>query len=183
MLTDFQKKKLYRTFQIYDSDRDGIVSKQDYERAAHNVVVANGFVHGSPQFESVTAAYLAAWEGMRRMADQDNDGRVSLNEHLTAYDHLLANAGPGIFVSVCDASLNLIDQDRDGKISRHEYVTNLVGWAGGAITAPAATDAFHQLDVNHDGFITRDEMLEIVRDFFTSDDPTAHGNWLVGPLD
>jgi Ca2+-binding EF-hand superfamily protein len=182
MLTDFQRKKLSRTFQIYDADGDGIVTRADYERAGHNVAIANGFSPGSAESDSVTTAYLAAWEGMRRMADQDHDGRVSLDEHLTAYDHLLADAGPGIFVAVCDASLNLIDLDHDGRISQHEYVTNLVGWAGGAISEAAATDAFHRLDVNADGFITREEMLDIVREFFTSDDPGAHGNWLVGPL-
>jgi hypothetical protein len=60
MLTDFQKKKLSRTFQIYDADGDGIVTKADYERAGHNVAIANGFSPGSAESESVNTAYLAA---------------------------------------------------------------------------------------------------------------------------
>jgi hypothetical protein len=182
MLTDFQRTKLSRIFRLYDDDEDGFIARTDYERAARNVAAVNGHAAGSPGYLSVFSSYMAGWEGLRRMADQDQDGRVSLAEHLAGYDRLLGGAGPGVLLAIADAATALIDQDKDGRMSRREYVDNLVAWGSGAIGAPAAIEAFGKLDHDGDGYVTRDEMTEIVRDFFTGDDPNARGTWLVGPL-
>jgi Ca2+-binding EF-hand superfamily protein len=183
MLTDLQRKKITRIFRLYDVDGDGFVGREDYERVAHNVADHNGYAKGSPQYDGVLTSYLNAWEGTRRMSDRDNDNRISLDEHLAGYEHLLDTAGPAAFVAVADAATALIDQDGDGKLSQHEWVNNLVAWASGAISESVALETFRKLDTNGDGYIGRDEMRTIVREFFTSDDPNALGNWMVGPYE
>ena len=183
MLTDFQKKKLTKVFALYDADHDGYIGKEDYERTARNLVTEYGFREGSPEYQKVYASYLGAWEGTRRMADRDNDNRISLEEHLAGYDHMLATAGTAAFQAISNNMLSLADIDGDGKWSESEYVRSLLAFGGGTIDTARASAAFKKLDGDGDGYIDQTEMVSITHDFFASNDPQARGNWLMGAID
>ena len=45
-----------------------------------------------------------------------------------------------------------------------------------------ARSVFVELDANSDGVISREELLEISRQFYRSDDPASPGNLLFGPF-
>ena len=181
MLTEFQTKKLTRLFRLYDTDDDGFIGKADYERAAGNLCRAHRYAAGSAEYQGLHGVYMAAWEGLRRMADRDGDDRVSLAEHLAGYDAMLGGAGPEAFVRIAQMSTVLADQDKDGKVSRDEMTTLLVAWADGAVDEAGAHAAFGKMDLDGDGFVSPEDMRVIVTEYFTSEDPDARGNWMVGP--
>ena len=181
MLTELQRKKLTRLFGLYDTDDDGFIGKADYERTAGNLCRAHRYAEGSAEYQGLYGTYMAAWEGLRRMADRDGDDRVSLAEHLAGYDAMLSHAGPEAFVRIAQMSTVLADQDKDGKVSRDEMTTLLLAWADGAVDEAGAHAAFAKMDLDGDGLVSPEDMRVIVTEYFTSDDPDARGNWMVGP--
>ncbi|MCY0939323.1 EF-hand domain-containing protein [Streptomyces sp. H34-S4] len=45
-----------------------------------------------------------------------------------------------------------------------------------------AREVFRRLDQDGDGLITRDDLLEAIREYYFNDDPESAGSWLLGPL-
>ena len=76
-----------------------------------------------------------------------------------------------------ESTMNWEDKDRDGRIARAEYLGVAQSYA---MTQEEAEEAFQHLDRDGDGYIDKDEMMLDTLEFFTSDDPDAPGNWLVG---
>jgi Ca2+-binding EF-hand superfamily protein len=183
MLSDFRRKKLTRIFTFYDADRDGFISRADFERLAHNLCRSYGYPEGSAQYNGLLAHQLAAWEGMRRMSDRDNDNRISLEEHLAGYDQMLTAGGPAAIQRIAEAAVALADRDGDGKVSEAEAIKSQMAWAGGGVTEEQARASFKMTDSDGDGFATAEDMRRMVEQYYMSEDPQAPGNWLLGPLD
>ncbi len=59
-----------------------------------------------------------------------------------------------------------------------EYKTIFQIWR---LPEDLAVEIFPKLDLNGDGGITKDELVELVQQFHGSDDPDAPGNLFFGP--
>ena len=46
-----------------------------------------------------------------------------------------------------------------------------------------AREVFRRLDRDADGFITTDDLLAAIREYYFDDGPDSAGSWLLGPLD
>ena len=92
-------------------------------------------------------------------------------------------AGPdfdAVFRPAARAVAELCDTDGDGAVAFAEFGTALAAFG----TEPAdAETAFRRLDADGSGRLTVDELVTAVREYYTSELPTAAGNWLFGPLD
>ena len=66
------------------------------------------------------------------------------------------------------SSTTVFDTDEDGEIGPDEFV-DFYGVFG--LGSNLARRVFVDLDANSDGIITREELLEIGRQFYRSDDP------------
>ncbi|MFD3547635.1 hypothetical protein ACFWUW_18875 [Streptomyces sp. NPDC058655] len=55
-------------------------------------------------------------------------------------------------------------------------------WADTRLTAEDADAPFARIDKNHDGYLSVDELLDAVRDYYTGTDEDAPGNLLFGEL-
>jgi Ca2+-binding EF-hand superfamily protein len=175
--TDLMQRKLARMFALYDRDGDGLIEQADYERVADGFARTTGTPAGTEKYETLRTTYLGFWAQLAQAADHDHDGRVTLDEYASTYSRIGA-MGPAI-IAIADTIIRLTDRDGDGKISREEFSANLQAYD---VSAADAGAAFGHLDRDGDGYLVREELLEDVEEFYTSDDPAAPGNWLVGPL-
>ena len=80
--------------------------------------------------------------------------------------------------AITDHLFTVFDTDEDGEIGPDEFA-DFYGVYG--LGANLARTIFVELDTNGDGIISREELLEIGRQFYRSDDPRSAGNMLFGP--
>lgn len=178
MLTDLQQRKLTRMFNAFDADHSGYLELGDFEAQIANIARLRGLDAGSPEHGELQSVYHAAWDNISRLADSSGDGRVTLDEWL-AYGSALVQSPERFDQDVgVIAKLNarLIDRDGDGVISFEEFSA-----MRGSLDVDNAA-SFQRFDLDGDGSISSDELLELFRQFFLSDDPDAPGNFWYGPF-
>lgn len=180
MLSDLQTKKLTRYFQVYDVDDDGRLDAADFERVVENVRVLRGEKDRSEAYRALRAAYMVRWESLRSAADTDFDGGVDLDEWLAYWQLALEDDDryEAEVEAITDGLYTVFDLDEDDSIGPDEFA-DFYGVFG--LDRELARTVFRELDANGDGVITRDELLEISRQFYRGTDVEAAGNLLFGP--
>lgn len=182
--TDFLERKLARRFRAHDHDNNGFLQRHDFERSA--VRMAEEFGHGpeSPARQRLVEISLGLWEHLRKVADLDADGRISLAEYKAAFAAGLLETPESFdqgYVPYINAVMDVVDQDRDGKLT----VSDEIRWMGSLMRVPEqdAREGFHRIDKDNDGFITVSDLVESIRGYYFDVSPDAPGHWLLGPLD
>jgi len=179
VLSDLQRYKLPRMFAAYDADGNGEVELRDFERLLHQFAAFRGWRPGSPPYEELHEALVDRWEHMRRFADADRDGSVSLSEWLAYMDTVLDDHRKfetelqGMAATV----FNVFDVDDDEALSTEELRALYRGLGLGPDTGKVMYD---RLEMGPTGRMTWDRFLDLFEEFLTSPDPGAPGNWLFG---
>ena len=181
MLSDLQTRKLTRYFHMYDVDDDGHIGPRDFARILENLRILHGLAESSEDYRELEAGYRRRWEGIRRAADADHDGEVSLDEWLDYWDGVLSDEDryEEEVQELTERLFSLFDTDGDGSIQADEFC-NFYGAYG--MSAAQARQIFMDLDADGDSRIARAELLEMSDQFYRSNDPGAAGNRLFGPL-
>lgn len=181
MLSTLQNQKLTRYFRVYDIDDDGIVGRADFERILENLRILHRAGPTDARWTGLRDAYLGRWEIVRESADADEDGGVDLQEWLDYWAELLTDDGryEAEVSALVDRLYALFDTDESGRIEVDEFCS-LYGAFG--LRAELAREVFEGLDENGDGAVSRAELTEMAHQFYRSDDPSAPGNRLYGPL-
>lgn len=187
MLSDLQRRKLTHKFEIFDADGDGGVEASDFRAMIDRLARLRGWDEGSEPVERLRAEYAEFWKALVSMAEPADPDRIELDDWLAYYEAALdferEMAGPDHVTCTPRSTMGLVfdvlDRDGDGEISREEYRQFC---RAHRIDLPADGDVFARLDRDGDGRLTRSEMLDLVTEFYFSDDPEAPGNRLFGPL-
>lgn len=182
MLSEFQKSKLARRFELLDADGDGYITAADYDEAAANVCRAFGFAEGSPQQEKVHVIHLRLWMALSRRSEADDTGRIDRRQYAEACERSIIEAENGYDRTVrpiAQTVFDLVDADDSGTLE----VEELAAWFNAyGVCADDAERAFKRLDRNGDGVLDRAEVEQAFKEFYTGDDPEAPGNAIYGPL-
>lgn len=182
MLSPLQQKKLDRYFRIYDVDDDGRIARADFERVVENVRALYDADLNSPTYKELREGFLGRWEALRASADADDDGGVTGAEWLAYWDGVLGDEGryADEVAMVTDRLFRIFDTDEDGVLGSDEFCNF---YAIHGLRSAEARLVFMDLDADGDGAVTRQELVDMVHEFYRSDDPSAPGNRLFGSLD
>ncbi len=180
MLTDLQRRKFTRAFQLTDANQDGILERTDFETVGKGLAQAQGLAAGSAQEAEFLARYMGTLDELLQHADTDRDGRITLDEYLGWYDHQVQarETLDRRIETIAAETIRRSDQDGDGQLTVDDYKRTTRRWQ---LSEREVEAIFQRMDSNGDGYISHEEMLQAVREFYYSDDPDAPGNWLIGP--
>ncbi|SFQ95295.1 Ca2+-binding protein, EF-hand superfamily [Lentzea waywayandensis] len=182
-ITAFLARKLARRFRTYDSDGDGFIERADFTQAGERTTKAFGLAHDDPKALRFHDMLIALWEQLSAVADQDRDGRISVEEYKKAFANGLLETPESFdegYVPFLDALMAIADEDGDGKLTLEEHVA----WTGALMNlSEANARGIHDLLSDEDGLLSTQALLEAIREFYFSEDPAEAGNWLLGSLD
>lgn len=179
MLSDALRERLTTMLAVWDADRDGAIEESDYEIAAGRMVSVSGLKPGAPEYEQLHAQLVDGGWQLLRQFDSNGDGRVTIEEALNGFDGLHDDEERyrKVIVEPSYSVFDLIDADHDGRITAEEHRDFLVAMT---VDAASAEAAFAHLDADGDGYLSREEYVALMRDFYTSDDPDVPAAWLFG---
>lgn len=179
MLTELQTRKLTRGFILFDLDQNGVMDRQDCELVVRATTHAMGYAPGSAEYTTYYNEYMTGWDALLVVGDSDGDQKLTLAEFCIAYDKLMAQPEQfdAVILGFVKTAITLWDSNQDGKVSEEEYKNYLLSVQ---VTEKEASDAFQRLDLNGDGYLSREELFENLKEYYFSDDPNARGNWFFG---
>ncbi len=180
MLTDIQTRKLTKLFHLYDANDDGVLVQQDFIDLAKRLASLRQGLQASPQYAQLLAHFQQDWACLCKAADQDQDSRITLDEWLHYYDHVLDDIKQyaSRVIALVTLLFDAFDQNSNGQICEQEWIS-LLGVFN--VQPIYASSIFLNLDVNQDGFLNQDEVLTLIHDFFYIDEPSAPANFMFGP--
>jgi juvenile hormone diol kinase len=188
MISDVQRARIRRLFRVYDANRDGVLTQEDFTLHAHRLAGLRGLTEGSQAFRTLRDTLVEYWGNLERAADANRDGRVTQEEWIAfasgmlgalqqASDHGMEWPLNGWI----DALYGIMDADGDGRITLREYRDwcESLGIAG----EMDVEEAFRGFDKASPDHLSRDEFVAISRQFWLNSDPTTPGARWVGPCD
>ncbi|MFB8790060.1 MAG: EF-hand domain-containing protein [Potamolinea sp.] len=198
MLTELQKRKLKKLFDLYDVDGSGFITEADYEKMAQSQAKVMDYQSGSLQYNIIRSQFQTLWKDLQKEIDINNDGEITLEEFLEYKDKQLNSqqgyrplwleqsgtetsqsyerSGEDAIIKLTNLIFERLDTDGSGEISREEYKQGFVVQQDESLSE----EIWDKLDINGDGNLSKEEVLQHVHDFFYSNDPEAPGNWLLG---
>ena len=181
MLSEFQKQKLKLSFEIKDLDRDGFLTKADYERVLENLAKLTNYQPGSPDYENLESKFMSSWYDMEKLAEKNQEGKISLDDWFNYYENVIRNADSykALGEDLYSLMFELVDTDSDGKISAEEYKR-----LGMCYSVPEniIDEVFSQKDRDGDGYITKEEYTQYNDSWFYSEESQASGNVFVAKV-
>ncbi|GAA3090048.1 EF-hand domain-containing protein [Streptosporangium carneum] len=150
-------------FTLLDTDANGYVEADDFERLAIRIIKAVAEPVSSPKALAVLEGHRRYWRGLVDDLGADHDGRVALHEYVT---HV---ARPERFDDVireyAESLALLLDVDDDGFIEHAHFLACMraVGFH------PASVDAlFAELDPYGAGKVAVRAWVASIKDFYGS---------------
>lgn len=180
MLSELQKRKLIKFFSMHDANNDGTLVGPDFENIAKKLADLRNWGARSAKYQVLFNKCIHDWKCLKKDADESHDQKVSLEEWLNWYDQILSdeNKYNQEVRYLMELVFEVFDEDEDGKISQQEWAGLLSVYNVSPLYAPLI---FPQLDTNQDGFLSKEEVLAMIREFFYSNDLDAPANVMFGP--
>ncbi|MEW2412841.1 EF-hand domain-containing protein [Streptomyces sp. NPDC046866] len=173
--------KLDRSFDVFDSDRDGRLERSDV--LAVSDALAESLGMAPEKVAGLRDSLGDLWDTVFHKMDRNADGAVDRQEYRAAFRARIVSDQNRIWDRIRNLSnawTELGDRDGDGMLSRDEYTSLLHGM----FRLPRQTfdEAFGALDRDGDGQLSREEISSAMREYYTSQDYAAPGNQFFGRL-
>ncbi|MEV8374759.1 EF-hand domain-containing protein [Kribbella sp. NPDC056861] len=175
-------RKIDVCFSHGDQNGDGVLEGADALALAARIVAYLGEPFGSDKAHALFKAFETFWEHASVQFDQDKDGKITPLEWRDGLRKAFAESESGFergFKPLAEALWAICDKNNDGTVGPQEFA----GFHKAFGTTPENSRiAFDRLDSDGDGSLSVDELLQAWKDFYTSSDPDAAGNWLFGDI-
>uniref|UniRef100_A0A1B6C3R8 EF-hand domain-containing protein n=1 Tax=Clastoptera arizonana TaxID=38151 RepID=A0A1B6C3R8_9HEMI len=179
-ISSFRLKKLMYVFNIFfDVNRSGSIDRKDFELAIDRICESRGWKEGDPLYTKTRTILFQVWDGLKARADSDNDGQVSHEEWCTMWDQYAQNPGQALDwqKSYMDFMFDLEDTSGDGAIDEIEFASVCADYG---ISKEDAVAAFRAFSSNGTVEVNREKYEELWKEYFSSEDPNAPGNFILG---
>ncbi|XP_034834414.1 sarcoplasmic calcium-binding proteins II, V, VI, and VII-like [Maniola hyperantus] len=179
MVSDFRKKKLLHVFNsFFDRNASGSIDKSDFDLATENISKMRGWSAGDAKYKEVQSTLLKIWEGLQSRADVDKDGQISEDEWIAMWEEYAKNpASPFEWQTLyCKFIFQLEDASGDGSIDGEEFSSV---YASFGLSKDDALAAFRNMSKGKAN-VSWSEFQELWKEYFTTEDPNAPGNFIFG---
>ena len=169
---DFWKRKSRRALQVRDTDKDGYISRADYELYLDRykkltISTPSNVERVAHLVRKVCDSYGLVDESVKLSYDEFEEKWIAANTKDTKFAN---KAFAGMF--------HLLDTDGSGFISLEEWTAHYE-WIGiDTAHAPASFDA---IDTDHDGKISEDEFVKYHIEYYLSTENKLNSAILYGP--
>ncbi|MCU0450830.1 MAG: EF-hand domain-containing protein [Bernardetiaceae bacterium] len=182
MLTDFQKLKLTKLFQVHDLTNEGHLSQADFEQLSAKIALDEGWAEGSDKFLLLRARFLYLWQGLHHWADHNQDGKVTEAEWLLFWDQTIDSPTgyDEVVMPMAQLVYQMIDLDQDGYVDQADFSRY---YRSLGLGDDLAREVFRELDTDRDQRLSIAELLTGLEIFYKSDLPDLPGNSMYGRAD
>jgi Ca2+-binding EF-hand superfamily protein len=171
-------QKVERLFELMDTNGDGYVEWDDYQRVIDRFRDGYRLEPDSRKAQALEAAYRVWWLELQRHAG--GVGPLAREDYVAATCAATADTSRVNLVDgLSHALFDIMDTDDDNLIDRDEFAHLL---AVRELTSPDAIGVFDILDTDGDGRISRQEYLASWRHFFQEDTADTPDSWYFGKL-
>lgn len=177
-ISEFRKKKLLFVFNtFFDVNQSGGIDANDVELAVEKICESRGWAPGHERYTRVKETLLKVWDGLKSGADENQDGQISREEWYSLWEDYGKNPAQPLEwqQTYMNFMFDLEDSSGDGSIDENEF--SLVCSSHGVPEAESR-EAFKKLQVGDE--VDRAKFIELWKVFFSSDEPSAPGNFIFG---
>lgn len=175
MTSELQLQKLDRAFDQIDANSNGQIDRNDLLGLGSRIVLGFGQSPKSAKGKEVLDGWETLWTEVSRgeLALSPSEFRDAM---VAAY--IDGDRFDQSFLPLAKSVAQLADTDGDGKVGPAEF---RILQAAFGTSDDDSERAFTTLARTQDA-LTVDELVQAVREYYTSPDPSAPGNSLFGPL-
>ena len=173
---DYQRRMADR-FAAFDKDGDGSVTVGDFEAMASKILTEFRQAPGSEKGKALLEGAQQFWAGLSKVVDTSGEGRITESEFVEAAVSRLLNNPDGFTEIVrpwAMAVTAVADTDNDGMVDTEEWARMLRTMGA---NPEAAQGRASEMDLDHDGAVSVDEVIASAVDQFTSEEPRYHHVW------
>ncbi|MFE2873191.1 EF-hand domain-containing protein, partial [Embleya sp. NPDC059259] len=157
-------------FALFDTDRNGVITAEDFQQHAERIV--GQFPDADPQkIQEVRRQYAELWKELAEAADADRNGQVDEAEFAV----LLQGSNQKEAARTVGrrmAEFTLADTNGDGYLDRQEIIPLLKGYG---VQGSRVDTVMEILDKDGDGRISSEEYAVMLRDVYMGTDPSSPG--------
>lgn len=170
---DARLDRIKAAFNALDTDSNGYLEADDFDRLAHRVARALDVPEGSAKAQAFHAGCRRYWEGLAGALDQNHDGKLTYEEYARFHEPT------GYEVNVrpyADALTAICDRDDDGYVQHADFVRGMraVGFPEENVEA-----LFRAFDPYGTGQVSASEWRTAIEDYFLARGGHAVGDTLV----
>jgi Ca2+-binding EF-hand superfamily protein len=181
MSLELLKYKLERAFGHMDVNGDGSIERADLLGLGARILVGFGEAPTSAAGSKLVRGFGSIWQTLSAEIDITGDRAISSEEFRAGMTSAFIEGDrfDTVFGPATEAFAELCDTDGDGSVGPDEFQVMMAAFGTPYADVEAA---FDRLDLDQDGNISVTELVEAARQYYTSTDPDAAGNWLFGPI-
>jgi Ca2+-binding EF-hand superfamily protein len=180
-LTPLQERKARRMFEIFDTNRDGTVKRNDFNLILDKLAQVVPFSRQSETYRGLNYLYQSRWNKMRFFADGDKNEQISVEEWIAYCNSLIEKDSyeDDVLPITCYVIRLFADQNKTEDFKIDVSVFEKFYSAYG-IEEKVARQTFEKLDIHKKGYLTEEQITHYWREFYESNDENALGNWFFG---